>query len=127
MGVLGEDAHFLGDVGEALALLAGAGGLDRGVQRQHVGLGGDVGDRLDDLVDVGGLLAERAHDCGGVQRALAHVLHRLLNLGGALHALFRELLGLGALALGLAGVLGGVAIEPSISATTSLARVISST
>ena len=41
---LGELAHLVGDDREAAALLAGAGGLDGGVERQQVGL---VGDRRD--------------------------------------------------------------------------------
>ena len=45
LGLLGQLADFLGDDGEAAALLAGAGGLDRGVEREQVGLLGDAGDR----------------------------------------------------------------------------------
>ena len=41
LGLLGELAHLLGDDGEAAALLAGAGGLDGGVQRQQVRLLGE--------------------------------------------------------------------------------------
>ena len=43
-GRLGELAHLVGDDREAAALLARAGGLDRGVERQQVGLVGDLGD-----------------------------------------------------------------------------------
>ena len=55
LGLLGELADLLGDDREPAALLAGAGGLDRGVQRQQVGLLGDPGDRLHDLADLLGL------------------------------------------------------------------------
>ena len=51
---LGQAAHLAGDDGEAAALLAGAGGFHRGVQRQDVGLEGDA---VDDADDVGDLLA----------------------------------------------------------------------
>ena len=51
LGLLGELADLLGDDGEAAALLAGAGGLDGGVEREQVGLLGDAGDRVDDPAD----------------------------------------------------------------------------
>ena len=41
LGLLGQLADLLGDDREAAALLAGAGGLDRGVERQQVGLLGE--------------------------------------------------------------------------------------
>ena len=41
LGLLGQLADLLGDDREAAALLAGARGLDRGVQREQVGLLGD--------------------------------------------------------------------------------------
>ncbi len=52
LGLLGQLADLLGDDGEAAALLAGAGGLDRGVEREQVGLLGDAGDRVDDAADL---------------------------------------------------------------------------
>ena len=49
--VMGQLLHFGGNHREAAAGIAGAGRLDGGVQRQHVGLAGDRldgrGDRLD--------------------------------------------------------------------------------
>ncbi len=59
-GLLGQLLDFRGHDGEALAGVAGAGGLDRGVQRQQVGLLGDVLDDLDDLADFGGGRAQFA-------------------------------------------------------------------
>ena len=56
--LLGELADFVGDDGEAAAVLASAGGLDGGVQRQEVRLLGDARDRADDLLDVFGVMAE---------------------------------------------------------------------
>jgi len=51
-----------GDDGEATALVAGAGGLDRGVEGEQVGLFGDAGDGGDDRADLlgfGGQLLDR--------------------------------------------------------------------
>ena len=45
LGLLGELADLFGHDGEAAALLAGARGLDGGVEREQVGLLGDAGDR----------------------------------------------------------------------------------
>ena len=53
---LGQVAHLGGDHGEAAALLAGPRRLDGGVERQQVGLEGDLVDGRD---DVGDLLATR--------------------------------------------------------------------
>ena len=52
LGLLGQLADLVGDDREAAALLAGAGGLDRGVERQEVRLLGDGGDRVDDPADL---------------------------------------------------------------------------
>src|SRR5581483_9867485 len=49
---LGELAHLAGDDREAAARLAGAGGLDRGVEREQVGLLGDLVDQAEDLADL---------------------------------------------------------------------------
>ena len=57
-GSLGELADLVGDDCEALALLAGSGRLDGGVEGEEVGLLGDVVDRLDDGADLVGLGAE---------------------------------------------------------------------
>ena len=51
---LRQAAHLAGHHREAAALLAGARGFHRGVQRQDVGLEGDA---VDDADDVGDLLA----------------------------------------------------------------------
>jgi hypothetical protein len=49
---LGQVAHFGGHDGEAAALLAGPRRLDRGVQRQDIGLEGDAIDHADDVGDL---------------------------------------------------------------------------
>ena len=55
-GLLGQLFDLAGDNGKTLAGVAGAGRLDRGVQRQKAGLLGNVLDDLDDLADfVGGI------------------------------------------------------------------------
>ena len=63
VGGLGELADLVGDDGEAAAGLAGAGGLDRGVEREQVGLVGDRGDLAGErdagLGQAAGLLRER--------------------------------------------------------------------
>ena len=50
-GALGQVLDLVGDDGEALALLAGLGGDDGGVEREQVRLLGDVVDDVDDLPD----------------------------------------------------------------------------
>jgi hypothetical protein len=58
LGPLGELAHFGGHDGEAAPVLAGAGSLDGGVERQQVGLVGEVVDDLEDAADLVALLAQ---------------------------------------------------------------------
>src|SRR6185369_2533414 len=48
-GLVGEVLHFAGHHGESLARLAGAGGFNGRIERQQVGLLGDVGDQLDNV------------------------------------------------------------------------------
>src|ERR1700683_2335184 len=64
-GFFGQLADFLGDHGKAQAMLAGASGLNGGVERQEVGLFGEVVDYFDDLANVVGAAAEGADDFGG--------------------------------------------------------------
>jgi hypothetical protein len=49
---LGQLADFLRDDRKALARLTGAGRLDAGIERQKVGLEGDLVDDVDDLLDL---------------------------------------------------------------------------
>jgi hypothetical protein len=44
--------HLVGHDGKAAARFAGHGGLNRGIQRQDVGLLGDVIDQFDDVADL---------------------------------------------------------------------------
>ena len=66
---LASDLHLGGDDGKAAAGFAGARGLDGGVEREQVGLCGDAGDQLGDMLDLLGAVGERAHD--GVGAACA--------------------------------------------------------
>ena len=50
-GLVGQRLDLGGDDGKPLAGLAGAGGLDGRVQRQQIGLAGDLVDQADDIAD----------------------------------------------------------------------------
>jgi hypothetical protein len=58
----GQRAHFVGHHGKALAMFARARRLDRGIERQQVGLVGNAGHGLDDFADVGGLCFQVVDD-----------------------------------------------------------------
>ena len=53
----GERPYFVGNDGEAAAMVARASRLDGGIERQKIGLVGDMADRLGDIADAGRLLA----------------------------------------------------------------------
>ena len=83
-GALGELADLVGDDREALALLAGPGGLDGGVEGEEVGLLGDVVDRLDDRADLLGLGGDLGDLARGVRDGTldpVHPVDRLLDGG----------------------------------------------
>src|SRR5471032_2932609 len=101
LAALGQLAHLGGDDGEALAMFAGARRLDRRVQRQQIGLIGDVVDdadllgdllhrrdgRLDGLAALGGLLRGLAGDAVGDPGVLGVLRNRrrhLLDRGAGL-------------------------------------------
>jgi hypothetical protein len=65
--------HFLRDDGKPLAGFSRPGRLDRGIQREQVGLAGNAVDELDDLADLLRSLCQ-----------IAHLLHRVV---GVLHGL----------------------------------------
>ncbi len=52
-GLRGQGLHLRGNHREAAAGFAGASGLDRGVEREQVGLLGNRRDQLDDVADAG--------------------------------------------------------------------------
>ena len=95
-GRLGQLADFVGDHGEAAAVLAGACGFDGGVEREEVRLLGDPGDGDDDLADLLSLLAEGEDGLG-----------RGFDLGENLLDLLRGELGRGAARLRRGGRAGG--------------------
>src|SRR5438270_472593 len=91
--MLWAEAEVSWDDGETTAPVAGSCRLDRGVEREHVGLIGDVGDRAydpADLVGLGAKLGDRG--CQG-RGGLAHGFHRLRStrrrVGAALGQLTR--------------------------------------
>ena len=55
-GLFGQLPDFVGDHSKSQAMLAGARRFDGGIQRQQVGLFGQIVDDLDDLADVVGAL-----------------------------------------------------------------------
>ena len=64
-------------------MITGAGRLDRGIQRQQVGLGGDVADQPDDLVDLTHAAVEQLH-------ALRRALHHITDGFGALRTVSKR-------------------------------------
>jgi hypothetical protein len=89
-------ADFLGDDGKALAGLACPRRLDAGIERQQVGLEGDLVDHADDLADAVGFILDPGHgrdrlgdDLAGLVGALAgladHAVGFRRTLGGAAH------------------------------------------
>ena len=88
-GALGEALHFLGHDGEAAPRLARGRRLDRGVQREHVGLLGDVRDELHDLADLLRAFAEALDALGGLLDLLADVVHAADRVLHGLRALLR--------------------------------------
>ena len=81
-GFFREFAHFLGNHGKAEAMLAGARRFDRRVEREQVGLFGEVVDHLDDLADVVGAAAEHVDN---FSRRLNGVAGAVESLGGFVH------------------------------------------
>ena len=115
LGLLGQLADLLGDDGEALALLAGAGGLDRGVEREQVGLLGQAGDRGHDAADLGGLGGEALHRGADVGGGLGDLADRVGGLRGG-----------GDAALGdPVGLLAASAVAVADSALSAAARAAS--
>jgi hypothetical protein len=90
---IGEIANLLRDHRKTAAGVAGAGGLDRGVQRQQIRPLGDQADRVDDAVDlVGRLLLLKQHRVlmHHTLTQLAETLHRSLHRRAALFGIARD-------------------------------------
>ena len=73
LGALGQLAHFVGHDGETAALLSCARGLDCRIERQQVGLLGDLADLARHRADGGGRIDEGVH-------RLDHVLYGLADM-----------------------------------------------
>ena len=98
---LASALHFLRDDREAAARIARARRLDRGVEREQVGLPGDVADQPQDRFDRLGVIAQRlghadrvaglhrrtGRDLGGGLDLAARVLDRADQSGGGLRCL----------------------------------------
>ena len=89
-GATCEFAHFLRNDGKTLARLTGPRGLDPGIERQEVGLKGDLVDHIDDLADFARCILDPAHrrhgfrhDLRGLFCARFRATHHLHRLGSA--------------------------------------------
>ena len=78
--LVGEPADLPGHDDEALAVLARLLGLDRGVDREEIGLVGHLRDRRDHHVDVLSPLADEGQSLAELVRRLLEVVHRLPHL-----------------------------------------------
>ncbi len=61
---LGQAPHLLGDHRESMSVLAGRGGLDGRVEGEDVGFLGDLGDQVENSVDLPRAAAERVGTVG---------------------------------------------------------------
>ncbi len=96
----GQIADFFGDDSKPFAMLPGTGGFDGGVQRQQVGLEGDLVDDLDDLGNTLTGVVDLGH--GG-----HHRLHLLTPLLGRCPGFSGQLIG----GVGVLGVGAGLGRE----------------
>ena len=58
-GLRGELLDLAGDDRESLACIASARGFNGGIQRQQIGLGGDIADHVGDITDAANLGIQR--------------------------------------------------------------------
>ncbi|KAA3654218.1 MAG: hypothetical protein DWQ11_05435 [Proteobacteria bacterium] len=96
---LGQHAHLIGHHRKTTALLTGTRGLDGGVQRQQIGLRGDLRDQANDGVDLARALAQAGRGGG----RLAHRHRQSLQAAGQPRHLCRAGLGDPARCLGHLG------------------------
>ncbi len=83
-GLFGQLADFISDDGKAEAVFACARSFDGGVQREQVGLFGEVINDFDDLADIIGAMAENIDDFRG---RLNSAVGAVQAIGGLLHGL----------------------------------------
>ena len=82
-GVLGlhrQRLHLGGDDRETPPGLAGAGGLDGGIERQQRCLPGDLGDQVDDIADRRGRLPQAVHIGAGFAGGVAGLVGELAGV-----------------------------------------------
>ena len=111
---MGELLHLGGDDGEGAARLPGPRRLDRGVEREHVGLAGDGLDRGRDLLHLRHRLGEAGHAVAELDDEIGEAREdgdRVLDRGAALIELAARLLGEHARLVGGIGDLGLVGEE----------------
>ena len=89
-GALGQPLHFFGDHREAAPGLARRRRLDGGVEREHVGLLGDVRDQLHDFADLLRALAQALDALGGLLDLVADFVHAADRVLHRLRALLRR-------------------------------------
>src|SRR3546814_2400180 len=90
---LRQVAHLLGDDGETAAGLSRAGGFDAGIQRQQVGLEGDLVDQAHDVGNTMGAVLDLLHGRhGGTDRSEEHTseLQSLMRISYAVFCLKKK-------------------------------------
>src|SRR5690606_29401052 len=103
-GALGQGAYLIGDHGKTTAGLARAGGFDGGIQREQVGLLGNVLDHLQYLADAQAVAFQLMDDLGGMADFPEQGLHGLDGLVHHQAALARVVIGGVGRARGIRGV-----------------------
>ena len=81
-GALRQRAHFRCDHRETAPGIAGARRFDRGVERQEVGLPGDLVDDADDIGDLAGRRFDLRHCRNRIGHHLAAAIRNVARLGG---------------------------------------------
>jgi hypothetical protein len=107
-GLAGQLLDLVGDHGETATGFARGGGLDRGIEREQVGLLGDVIDDVDDLGDLAGGVVQLRHQLLGRARLLVGPVGDF----GALGAVVRHFLNGGRHFLHRGSDAGGGLIDP---------------
>ncbi len=103
-GAFGQLAHLIGHHGETSALVAGTGSFDRRIERQQVGLRGDVADHPDDGGNLPGALAQLGDGTRRITHRDGDLADLLDHCGDDLAALARQLAGTMGQRVGLAGI-----------------------
>src|SRR6185369_8044917 len=74
-GPFGQGTHLIGDNRKTAPLLTGTGSLNSGIQRQKVGLVGNIFNRADDLTNLVGTGTQAFDGLGGVPDPLGNGVH----------------------------------------------------